>query len=353
MAYANEATLLNLKHTNPRVIVSGYGITPSVDARHIRTRADARKLLAAGKQAALLQRQGNKINRPWNIIDVTQRLDETQAWFGLEFELGFNNRDDYRRVINYMWQRQPFSAIDTEGFGQYSAELTFSPVNGEDFLNEKSGMWQLLRYMKKHSIRFPRWSHNIGTHVNVSTPSFRALNLEQQSVVTAAINNGLRNMPDSRKIDLFGRTPYGYGFLRHGGAKSWIEFKLFNSTNDINRFRGYKLVMKRIADLMEAISAQISTSPVPHEAYNAAARALGLPDMSSTHPTTGDGVQFVTGVLTGNLERFLGGDDVPVNLAPLGAMYINTYYSGGTDQRRRELAISTAAVSEYLANVQH
>lgn len=214
----------------------------------------AREILRSNLKATLMRTQ-SKVNRPYVLTDVTANLDPNQSWIAWEYETGFASEAEYNAVVNYMFRYQPYTTIDREGHGTYAAELTFSPTNADVAAAETSPIFRLYEFFKRHRIRGSRWSPNsvIGTHVNISTPAYRndAYAVHHSSAVQM-LNVALANMAAQHKTELFGRTPYGYAFAQSGGGKRWVEFKLFNSTFDVEVFKRYNKVALKLADALEA-----------------------------------------------------------------------------------------------------
>lgn len=344
MAFATQHELVALKRRSPEAAVFNYEDRSWLSAHNI-TPTTARRILAAAKAAAMNRMQGNKYNRPWALLDVTEGLDRQQAWLGWEFETGFRNLQEYQRVINYMWQRQPRSAIDSEGYGSYPAELTFSPVNESDFLAEKSGIWQLLRYMRTHGISSDWIADNyVGTHLNVSTPTFRSLNRSAAGVVVSMMSESIRTLTPAQKQELFGRQPYGYGYFQAINSKQWAEFKLFKSTSNIDTFRKYADVAKRIAMMMESLSRFYADrrhvdnfGAIQGHIVDVALLGAGLraPYAATTHGRALNSYEFLTGATD------------QLSFSPI-AVYDRINLNGSITTR--QINASMQAVAAYLAD---
>jgi hypothetical protein len=347
MSFCTPDDLVALKKTDafaPRL--QGYrlgSISPAIINKSV-----AKTILKECLDAALERRQGNKANRPWFLVDVTKNLDPTQAWYGWEFEGGYATEEDYKRVIKYFWSRFPYSAIDIEGHGHYSAELTFSPCNEADLDDESFGLMKLTKFINRNKIGTTQWGIGsmVGTHVNISTPAYRALSQEQAYIVASRLGDMLNSgLTYDEKIEFFGRQPYGYAFpQRTSDGKQWIEFKVFNSTTDLDELRKYARTAKRIAFIMDQL-AQTSISDDAQEAGLAACRHYW-----ETH---GHRNQYMaqTWSRSGNIAAVLRGesDEIvqPVMMYIPDAIYY--YHGDGTPQRMAADAAAERAVREAIA----
>lgn len=213
--------------------------------------------LLANVRAATLAVAQNKVNRPWELVDLTTRLDPKQAWVGIEFESGFTQKSTYDRVVNHVFDTYDNAVIDREGYGNYCPEITFAPENLSNFLNGQSCMQRLLNWMHEANARVRNWSPTamVGTHANISTPTFRNMDEEKAARIAQCLTYSLYLIPDEDLITCFGRKPYGAAnFMRAGKGKQWIEFKVFNSTADCEQFAGYVKVIELLAKVIERMS---------------------------------------------------------------------------------------------------
>jgi hypothetical protein len=190
--------------------------------------------------------------RPWEIVNVSAKLDPKQPWFGVEYETGYANKTAYHKIVNYLWQHHPLTAIDHEGCGMYPCEITFAPVNMDTFMSKDYHMDRLLAFQKKNDAAHARHAANdqIGTHVNVSTPAYRKLDRNGTHDVTFLLAY-LKIMSNEDYKRVYGRTPYG-GFnpMADQRGNQWVEGKLFNSTGSTLVWAKYKQVMARISELI-------------------------------------------------------------------------------------------------------
>lgn len=176
--------------------------------------------------------------RPWDVAPEISRLNPQPGDFtvGVEVEMGFNSVAHAHEVAKKLIKMH-YVTLDWEG-GTFPIEATFPP-----FLYSKlSNRTQVVRYTSMLSGELsqyvsPHRGAYVGTHVNVGTPAMR--NMARGRLGQA--NNVLEYLGDELHRRYFSRRPYGYGY-RMGGATSvaqWIEWKLFLSTTDPRRLRGY------------------------------------------------------------------------------------------------------------------
>lgn len=200
--------------------------------------------------------------RPWDIINVTAKLDPKQPWIGVEYETGYASNKAYQSVINYLWQNHPFTAIDREGCGAYPCEITFSPVNLTDFMSDDYSLDKLIGWtMENGANKQDNDGRNVGTHVNVSTPKYRKLSGALQQRVVLLLNKSAYSIKAAHHKALWGRAPYGYFYAQSPGPKGWIEGKMFDSVGTVEAWRAYKPIMARIATLLDAVSASAADLP--------------------------------------------------------------------------------------------
>lgn len=258
MSFLSVQELVELKNTRPAVSVYGYD-AGSYYARDIDADV-AGRILTAAKNATLRVAQ-QKINRPWEMISLTDKLDPKQPWLGFEFETGFNTLAEYQRVINFVWDNIDHVAIDREGYGQYCPEITFSPQNLSAYMDKSADIYRTIQWMNEKGVRMPDIGNHVGTHLNISTPAYRDMVAKGKSTETVVdiLNHSILMMPETRMVALFGRKPYGLG----NAQASWIEFKMFRSTDNLNKLDGYMQVSKNFASVME----QLCTMKLP--AYTA------------------------------------------------------------------------------------
>jgi hypothetical protein len=202
--------------------------------------------------------------RPWQLVNMTAKLDPNQPWFGIEYETGYASKKAYQKVINYLWKNHPLTAIDHEGCGNYPCEITFGPVNMETFMANNYAMDRLINYANMNGApKSGNNGNNVGTHINVSTPAYRTMKPDKQARVVQVLNSSVRMLKPAQLRELFGRVPYGYFSQHNENGQSWIEGKLFNSIGTVTEWRAYKPVMAHIAEVVEKLAVLEPTMAEP------------------------------------------------------------------------------------------
>ena len=215
MAFISHEELVNLKVTNPGAIVMSYRSLreypydgpkriPATDI----TSEVADNILANALTATLGVRQA-KVNRPWELVDLTAKLDAKQPWLGFEYETGFDSKADYDRLINHLWHNVNHVAIDREGYGPYCPEITFSPENLSAYMNGTSSIQQVIGWMNDNKVPLAEFGPTyVGTHVNLSTPAYRKAGTPVRARCLSLINQSILTMTYDEHVELFGRKPY-------------------------------------------------------------------------------------------------------------------------------------------------
>lgn len=208
--------------------------------------------------AGALNRTIFKGVRPWEIVDMAAALPKDKAWIGIEYETGFSTKRAYNKVVNYIWNEYNNTALDMEGCGQHPLEITFPPVSIDDFaadthfINKTVEFFNTTAGLKQDR---PDDYQEVGIHCNISTPSYRSASWSKREDVKDVLNTSLGTLSDTQLDLVFNRTPYAGFFNREDhNANTWIEGKLFNSTDDLDEVKKYKLVIARLANLIEVLS---------------------------------------------------------------------------------------------------
>lgn len=223
----------------------------------------------------LLSHTLSKGVRPWELVDCSANNDPDDIWIGLEWETGFVNRNEYRAVVQYMWQRHHNWAIDAEGIGPHYGEFTFPPVNLTDWIDGNSMFDDVRAWMKDKNIITPRNYDQIdfdgteyeiddydsddatdgwGCHVNISVPMTRE-DKQKHRVMTCVVEVLSAIMDDmsyANQNKLFGRDPYGFGISRSSEdfSKWWWEFKLFRTPTSDEEVENIRKVSTKLALLL-------------------------------------------------------------------------------------------------------
>lgn len=238
----------------------------------------------------LLAHRLRKGVRPWELVDCTEGNDPNDIWIGVEWETGFKTLNEYRAVVQYMWQYHHNWAIDAEGIGVHFGEFTFPPVELAKWVAGKSMMDSVRRWMATKGIVTPRNYEEIegrrdyqpahgnatdgwGCHINISLPATRtngnAYNM--MTKVVSLLNGIMENMSASQKIRLFGRHPYGYGQARSGSGQRWWEFKLFRTPVSDEEVENIRKVSTKLALLL----GEYSTNPQKYFSNHSARSSYG------------------------------------------------------------------------------
>lgn len=215
-----------------------------------------------------LRHELGKCIRPWDVTNVTARLDPTKVWMGLEWETGTHTEQDFKRLVNWMYTNINSFTIDGEGVGEWYGEVTLPPEHLDDIVEGRGQFWDTLHYFNQELGGMPSgycgWRdegdarEGWGMHINLSTPATRG----DRNGLTAAIqilNRSLDALSMDQRLEFFGRNPYGLGYVRGNSESSWAEFKLFQTTDCATTIAGYFKVAKRLAVLLDTIYAKLSS----------------------------------------------------------------------------------------------
>lgn len=259
------------------------------------TKGKVRALRAVDKEeyATIRSHSMRKGARPWELVPVTKKLDPNDVWIGVEWETGFPSLETYQQVLDYTWATYHFVTVDAEGVGPFYGEYTFAPINGAAFFGGTSPFDGVRQYMREQGIAIPtthediqfpdldsefmrsmqgtyrhnnylqdnwNWTGDLrkgwGIHINISTPIQRGSSMRSEKICTA-MNKYLSQLSVAQARELFGREPYGFAFSRRseegGNRLTWLEFKLFQTTDDDEQITAYKKVVKRLCILMDYI----------------------------------------------------------------------------------------------------
>lgn len=227
--------------------IHGYGYARIGEPTLPVDREAAVALLAQVKQAVGESgRLGSKSLRP-HAYDNFSYLDRSKPWWGFEFETGWSTQDTRRDGIYAAWDIGVNGVtFDGEGEGYFETEITFAPATMEDVLNGSAPAAQFVQYMNDHpNDVYYSGDNYVGTHVNISFPSFNNLD------VARVLNNSIHMLPilieeDGKSVNvrnkLFGRGDIYGGFYTHNMNETnnhWIEGKVFRTTYRMEQFRQY------------------------------------------------------------------------------------------------------------------
>lgn len=270
MAFCTPQELVAASATHRAAAIQEYTVTPQSYAYPAFSRVygpitlERAKAIVEGVKVWTKARRQAKINRPYEIVDVTANLDPEQAWVAWEIECGWADQQNYDRVIDYIWRYHNHVTVDIEGAGRMPTEITFCPENADKMFSGKAQVHRFLNWVQSRDIRSASWneSSQVGTHLNVSTPAYRSLPSNMQGAATNVLNAILRTIDTTGCRELFGRgRPYGYAFRHLSGRRSWIELKLFNSTINPSEFAGYCKTAKNMVRLIDLICTNPTLEP--------------------------------------------------------------------------------------------
>lgn len=212
----------------------------------------AQAVLDQTLQQALDNRQPNKYNRPWQLVDLTKQLDVNVPWIGFEFETGFDSNEDYKKFINFLWGHNHV-AIDREGTGRFPVEVAFPPQVLAEVQAGEALLVKTLRFVHENGL-VPALNpttftmRDVGIHAGISTPKFRQARAVRGDA-TRKLNAALLSLNDDQRIALYGRDE-----LHWGGANnrdSYVEVKTFRAIPTVEHALLVSAVASRIPDLLD------------------------------------------------------------------------------------------------------
>lgn len=177
-----------------------------------------------------------KAIRPWEWDNSSlDKLDPQQAWWGFEFETGYQTQEDRAAVIEFTWDNFDNVCFDAEGEGGWYSEITFGPAERSKFLDGSADAFKFMQHLNDNQRRVNNTGYYmVGTHLNLSVPWARE-SYTRNEQIAEVLNNTLHMIPTGRQ-EYFGRkTIYGGAFSRD----SYIELKLFRTTYSMEQFQKY------------------------------------------------------------------------------------------------------------------
>lgn len=246
------------------IVLDSYGTPAQIDYSNREAVAEAMAVVLRNHKA---RRGGNKVNRPWVIVDFSQHLPANESWLGWEIETGLRDQQDFDTVLDHVWHNYMHNTIDREGYGAFMAELSFRPTAVSEYDGENDDVTKLYKWFDEKGLAMhlpPAGSlEQVGTHVNISTPSLRA---RPWSINRLALlfRDASHDVNAARNIAAFGRVPYASRVYGRGvyGVLNRLEFKVFKSTRDSVRVQEYIRTAKRIAEVVEATAASGSSEAI-------------------------------------------------------------------------------------------
>lgn len=219
----------------------------------------------------------SKCYRPWEVVPTSPKGTK----IGIEFECGFDSRDDLTNVTTFLWKKFSGVVVDYEGVGACPIEITFSPVDSSR-LSERHPLIRTIRKFK--DIGHPIDAPYVGTHCNISTDKIRAASHDQLRNIARTLGSwyarvdGLlmfgrpcgsyMNNPQIRGWAENSRWEDEYSTYKKGNT--WLEFKWFQSTWDEAQMLNYFTAMKNIAGMCDyLLSYEGDLARVDHSALTA------------------------------------------------------------------------------------
>jgi hypothetical protein len=298
-----------------------------------------------------------KALRPWNVNPaLTSGMDRSQAWWGWEFETGYNNRPARKEVIQYVWDNWDNVAFDEEGDGSFVSEITFSPAEISKFRDGSAPALQFMRYIAgktglillSNNPADARASTYCGTHLNISIPE--VTNIDQANAMARMLSVSIASLPTQCSDDgdlntrecLFGRGRlYGLVYARGSGPGSvWMECKVFRTTYHSDTFDQY---LKTAEGLTKAAQSLV---PYVHELIeleSVRANATSYQALADwTEQTSQDGAHYI-----GNLYEVITYGAVPEISKMIGSHIVGGAVQYGTSEQLTQRSV-TAEFMEYL-----
>lgn len=177
-----------------------------------------------------------KALRPWDWDrNALTSLDPNQAWWGFEFETGYESEEDRATMIRFAWDAFDGMCFDAEGEGGVYSEVTFSPAERSKFLDGTADAFKFMQYLNDNPQLVNNTGYSmVGTHLNLSVPWARN-NPTKNRDLEYLLNNTLHKIP-------FGRYTYFGRETLYGGAfdqGTYVELKLFRTTYSMEQFQRY------------------------------------------------------------------------------------------------------------------
>jgi len=194
-----------------------------------------------------------KALRPWEIVDFSERLDPTKPWIGWEVETSWRSEESRTAVMREFMQSYDHVIVDAEG-PAFGLEMTWSPANADEREGEHP-LEFVVRMAQENEIYYHDSEDSVGTHLNISVPSFRDASDWLRSEVCNALNEALMRLSYEEKERLFGRVYVYGGFVDH---ESYIEIKSFNTTYSLTQALKYQTTAQRMARLIETLAGEVA-----------------------------------------------------------------------------------------------
>lgn len=240
-------------------------------AANNRTLSLAVNQLAAIKQNFLAGHVG-KATRPWFVVNFPALHPASETLIGFEIETGFTSVNAQTGFLSWLWDNTDYTTVDREGCSNYPTEITFPPMTMETLTGPASPIHAMFAYnetlaanMRLATTKVTASQDNggnVGSHTNISTAAYRALDNDQRSYVVQYLTSFFTNLNAAKRFALYGRRPYISDVARARGGTGdgalRIEFKMFHTTTNVDQFNNYLKVSQRLAELIDYLCAYYS-----------------------------------------------------------------------------------------------
>lgn len=221
--------------------------------RNIGTIEAAQKYIDQKLASTLNNQQGCKADRPWQIVDMTKKLNANETWIGFEFETGFDSKADYQKFIHFLWGHN-YVAIDKEGTGRYPVEVAYPPQELSDVLKNGHLLQRTLDFMEKEALKpalnpttFTR--RDVGIHAGISTKKYRSADERARYSACARLATVLDSLTKNEKEELYGRSALHWGTAHQ--RNGYIEIKVFRAIPESERVRKYITTTIQMTKLLD------------------------------------------------------------------------------------------------------
>lgn len=213
---------------------------------------DASVLYAQIRQFVIDGGTLGKRMRPWEInANLMKGVDRSEAWWGWEFETGWNTAEALSQVVEFSWDNFDGVTFDGEGEGAHPVEITFIPEVQSSFDAGTSQAQRFMRWVDDNASLVNNTHHiYIGTHLNLSIPEITDF---PDAEAARSFVNRMLQWTGATKGDrqwLFGREQL-YGLAYTQGSETtgvWLELKTFRTPYTCEMFDRFCRVATVITD---------------------------------------------------------------------------------------------------------
>ena len=204
--------------------------------------------------------------RPWQIDpEVYGSLDPNVPWLGFEFETGWKDTKARADAIEHCWNTWDNVVFDSEGEGGAPVEITFAPAELSKYEDGTADAYQFVEFLNGNKNTSKGTNMMVGTHVNISLPFMRGFSvgggrdyikmgklgvMMGRTIGTLGPQNSVEGNENRRKY--FGRERL-YAGAYPGDGMTWMEFKVFRTTYDLEQFKTYLATSKALVRCLQAL----------------------------------------------------------------------------------------------------